>query len=178
MGAIVKHRDILVQINEIEARQKEINELQKYIGQYGKTRDVYAQYRATGWSRAFYNINATSIIKCKAAKKHINSLGYGKDKKLPGINSLRQEWAALDAEKRKMYAEYKQIKQNYRALATAKVNADYLLFDKWLEPKDVLELPNYMPNSIMGKLQIAKQQAVIQNRETQRTSRPSIGDSR
>ena len=35
-------------IKDAEMKLKEIAELQKYIGQYGKTRDVYAAYKASG----------------------------------------------------------------------------------------------------------------------------------
>jgi len=47
-------------IKEIETKQKENNELQKYIGNYGKTREIYKRYVASGRSRDFYDVHATN----------------------------------------------------------------------------------------------------------------------
>jgi DNA repair exonuclease SbcCD ATPase subunit len=117
-------RALTDEIKAAESRLKEISELQKYIGQYGKTRDVYAQYRASGWSADFFEAHRAAITLHKAAKDVFNENGY---KKLPSINSLKQEYAALDANKRKMYARYHAEKENVRALQTAKQNADRIV---------------------------------------------------
>ena len=115
---------LTTKIKEIETRQKEITELQKYVGQYGKTRDVYAAYKASGWSRTFYDEHTSDIILHRAAKKYFD--GFGK-KKLPSINMLKQEYAELAAEKKKLYSGYNELKENSRALAIAKGNADRIL---------------------------------------------------
>ena len=114
-------------IKEIESRQKEINDLQAQIGTYGKTRDVYAAYRESEWSDIFFEAHRAEITLHRAAKKFFDGLGFGKDKKLPTINALRQEWAALEAEKKKLYVGLKQIRDNHTTLGTAKANADILL---------------------------------------------------
>jgi len=111
-------------IKEVETRQKEITELQKYIGQYGKTKDVYAQYKASGWSAKFFEEHRAEITLHKAAKKYFDGLGV---KKLPSINQLKQEYAELAAERKKLYAGFREAKENSRALAIAKGNADRLL---------------------------------------------------
>jgi hypothetical protein len=36
----------------------EVSELQEHIGQYGKTRDIYAKYKTSGWSRDFCDVYA------------------------------------------------------------------------------------------------------------------------
>jgi len=115
----------LARIKEIEARQQDISELQKQIGNYVKNRDVYAKYKASGWSQDFYEVHASEIILHRAAKKYFNELGL---KKLPSINQLKQEWAALDSERRKLYSGYKAAKQKSVTLGTAKTNADVMLF--------------------------------------------------
>jgi len=115
---------LTTKIKDIEARQKEISELQKYIGQYSKTRDVYAAYKASGWSRDFYDKNAADIILNRAAKKYFDSLGV---KKLPSIKQLKEEYATLTTEKKKLYSGYHQMKQNSRSLSIAKGNADRIL---------------------------------------------------
>ncbi len=111
-------------IKEIEARLKEIAELQKHIGQYGKTRDVFSAYRASGWSAKFGEEHAADIILHRAAKKYFDGLGL---KKLPSIAALKQEYATLAAEKKKLYTGYQELKERSRSLQMAKANADRLL---------------------------------------------------
>jgi hypothetical protein len=111
-------------IREIEARQKEVADLQKHIGQYGKTREIYAKYKASGWSRDFYDVHAADIILHRAAKKYFDGLGV---KKLPSINGLKQEYAILAAEKKKLYGGYHALKDLSRELSTARVNAERIL---------------------------------------------------
>ena len=81
----------LNRIKEIEARQKEISALQKQIGTYKKTKEIYKAHIKSGRDQSFYDVRATDIILHEAAKKHFNSFGYGKNEKLPSINSLKQE---------------------------------------------------------------------------------------
>jgi hypothetical protein len=52
---------------------------------------------------------------------------HGYKGKLPTINALKQEWATLNTEKKKFYAEYHKQKTNARELANAKYNADIIL---------------------------------------------------
>lgn len=120
-GAFAK---LTADIKATETRMKEVAELQKYIGQYGKTRDVYAKYKASGWSRDFYDEHAADIILHRAAKKYFDGLGMTK---LPSINQLKQEYATLSAEKKILYANYHQLKQTSRDLSIAKGNADRIL---------------------------------------------------
>ena len=111
-------------IKEIEGRQKKISELQKQIGTYGKTKDIYAKYKASGWDRGFYDIHAADIILHRAAKKHFNEIGM---KKLPSINQLRQEYATLSSERKTLYSGYHKNKDLSRELATARANAERIL---------------------------------------------------
>ena len=114
-------------IKEAEQRMAEITALQKQIGTYGKTREIYAAYRKSGWSEKFYEEHRADITLHQAAKKYFDDLGYGKDKKLPTISSLRQEYAVLLAEKKKLYSNYRELKETSRALTIAKGNADRIL---------------------------------------------------
>ena len=111
-------------IKDADRRLSEISELQKYIGNYGKTRDTYAQYKASGWDKDFYESRRADITLHRAAKKYFNGLGL---KKLPTIAALKQEYAALQAEKKKLYSGYRSAKENMRELAVAKDNAARIL---------------------------------------------------
>ena len=111
-------------IKGIESRLGEISSLQKNIGAYSKTKDVYKQYRDSSWSKKFFAAHESDIIVHKAAKKHFESLGLTK---LPSIQSLKQEYAALDAEKRKLYQGYRSKREEMTALLRAKNNVDRLI---------------------------------------------------
>jgi len=102
----------------------EISALQKHIGAYGKTRDVYAAYRASGYSRKYLVEHEAEILTHKEAKKAFDALGL---KKIPSIKALQQEYAALLAEKKKLYASYNEAKRDMRDILTAKNNVDRLL---------------------------------------------------
>jgi len=123
-AASAEFNERLTKIKAIDKRLNEISELQKYIGQYGKTRDVYKAYSASGKDQNFYEANRAEITLHEAAKKYFNSLNL---KKLPSIQELKQEYATLLSEKKKLYVGYKEIKENHRTLGVAKMNVERLL---------------------------------------------------
>ena len=61
---------------------------------------------------------------CQAAKRHFDSLGL---KKLPSMQSLKQEYAALKAENKKRYPEYTQAREKMIELFTAQNNMEQVL---------------------------------------------------
>jgi hypothetical protein len=112
-------------IRNADKKLKDIAELQKQIGTYGKTRTVYEAYKKSGWDRSFYDANAADIILHRAAKKFFDEQGF--KGKLPSINSLKQEYAATLTEKKKLYADYRRLKDDSRALNVALENAKQIL---------------------------------------------------
>ena len=125
-AAVQKFNDLADQSKAASARMKDISELQKHIGAYGKTREIYAQYRKlTGRKREkFYEQHSSEITTCQAAKRYFDSLGL---KKLPSMQSLKQEYAILKAENKKRYPEYKQAREKMIELLTAKNNIERIL---------------------------------------------------
>lgn len=121
-----KYHEISDKTKANNERMKEISELQKQIGTYGKTREVYAQYRKLSQKKrdAFYNKHSSDIILCEAAKRYFDSLGL---QKLPSINGLKQEYAVLYAENKKLYPEQKRERAKMMELLTAKSNTDRIL---------------------------------------------------
>lgn len=107
-------------------RRKEIPEPQKHIGTYGKTREIYAQYRRLPPKKQgeFYTQYASTIISCEAAKRYFDGLGL---KKLPSVQSLKQEYAALLAEDKKLYPGQKKAKAEMMELLTVKHNTSRIL---------------------------------------------------
>ena len=125
-AAVQKFNDLADRTKAADARVKDISELQKHIGTYSKTREVYVQYRKlTGRKREkFYEQHRSEITACQAAKRYFDSLGL---KKLPSIQSLKQEYAKLEAENKKRYPEYKQTREKMIELLTAKNNVERIL---------------------------------------------------
>ena len=76
----------------------------------GKTREVYAQYRKLPLKKQkeFYTEHASTVIFCEAAKRFFDGLGL---KKLLSIQSLKQEYAALLAENKKLYPDQKRARR-------------------------------------------------------------------
>jgi hypothetical protein len=107
----------------IEERLSEISALQKHIGDYGKGRELYTQYKAKKYSQAFFEEHRAALTLHKAAKRHFDELGL---KKLPSMNSLRQEYAALLAE-RKSLGDLKAARGEMIAWAMARRNVDVIL---------------------------------------------------
>ena len=124
--AVQKFNDLSDQSKAASARMKDISELQKHIGTYFKTREVYVQYRKlTGRKREKFCEQHTSEIEgCQAAKRYFKSLSL---KKLPSMQSLKQEYAMLKAENKKRYPEYKQAREKMIELLTAKNNVERIL---------------------------------------------------
>ena len=125
-AAAQKFNDLSDQTKAASARLKDISELQRHIGTYSKTREIYAQYRKlTGRKQTqFYEQHTGEITACQAAKRYFNSLSL---KKLPSMQSLKQEYATLQAENKKRYPEYKQAREKMIELLTAKNNVERIL---------------------------------------------------
>lgn len=87
-------------------------ELQKQIVNYAKTRAVYVEYRKAGYSQKFRAEHEADILIHQAAKKHFDDVGI---EKLPSMKTLRENYAELLVEKRKVYADYKQAQSSISA---------------------------------------------------------------
>lgn len=125
-AAIAKYHDFADRTRANSERMRGISELQKHIGAYVKTREIYAQYRKLPPKKQarFYDEHTSDIIICQAAKRHFDSLGL---KKLPSIQSLKQEYAMLLTENRKLYPEQKKAKAVMMELLTARNNVERIL---------------------------------------------------
>ena len=110
---------ISARIQNIDVRLKDISALQKHIGVYSKTREIYAAYRKAGYSKKFLAEHKDDIAAHKTAKDYFDSLGL---EKLPTINKLKTEYATLAAEKKKLYTEYHPARKNMQTILSAREN--------------------------------------------------------
>ena len=123
-AASARFNDLSAKIKSAETRMTEIAVLRKHIVNYAKTRDTYAAYRKAGYSKKFLAEHESEIALHKAAKHHFDELG---GKKLPTIKALNTEYAALMAEKKAAYSEYRKAREDMKELLTAKANIDRIL---------------------------------------------------
>ena len=102
-----------------------------HITNYLKTKDVYAGYRKSGYSKQYYEEHEDEIRLCRASKRAFDELfptdvsGKTADshkKKLPSLKALRAEYAELMKEKKAAYAQYYKAKDEYRELMTYQAN--------------------------------------------------------
>ena len=68
----------------------------------------------------------------KAAKKAFDKLCV---KRLPTVKSLQAECAALLAEKKAAYADYRKVRDEMKELLTVKANVEHLLGTDKCEPE-------------------------------------------
>ena len=108
-------------IKKIDTRIAEITELHGQIVTYAKTRKTFDEYKASRYSRKFFDANADEIEQHRAAKRYFNAHGI---EKLPKIKTLNAEFDTLVAEKREAYAEYRAIRDEQRELLVHRHNVE------------------------------------------------------
>ena len=110
-------------IKAYEKRLKEISELRGNIITYSKTREVYSQYKQSGYSKKFFAEHKDDIMAHKAAKDSFNRVKG----KLPSVKELNAEYEDVLLKKRAAYAEYKEVKKNMQTYQVAKYDIDRML---------------------------------------------------
>ena len=119
-------------IREKQNRMKKINELRRAIRDYRRTEDVYAHYKASGWSPRFYNEHRAEIEDHKKAQAVYSSV----EGKMPTLKELSAEYEALKSEKEADDAALEELKPQLTTLNHVKYNFDILERDYLPEEKD------------------------------------------
>ncbi len=119
-----KYHELSDRIKTAETRMAEIAVLRAQIVNYVKTRDTYVAYRKAGYSKKFRADHEADILLHQAAKRHFDTRGV---KKLPTVKSLNTEYAKLLADKKAAYGDYRQAREEWKELLTAKANIDRIL---------------------------------------------------
>ena len=120
----VHYHELSAKIKAAEKRMAEIAVLKTHIINYAKTRDTYAAYRKAGYSKKFKAEHESEILLHQAAKKFFDDAGL---KKLPSVKSLQAEYAALLAEKKEAYADYRKAREEMKELLTIRANVQKLM---------------------------------------------------
>lgn len=110
-----------------EARLAEIAVLRGHILNYVKTREIYQGYKASGFSKVYFESHRQDLTLHKAAKEAFNERNL---KKLPRIRDLNAEYAQLLERKKKNYAEYRQQKAQMQDWLMAQKIVSVMLDEK------------------------------------------------
>ena len=111
-------------IKAAEKRIVEVQALLTHMDNYYDTRAIYVEYRKSGYSKKFFEEHRQEITIHKAAKKAFDELNLTK---LPSRKSLYEEFHQLTVQKKKDYAEYRQVRKEKEDLLIAKQTAETIL---------------------------------------------------
>ena len=117
-----------------ETRLAEIAVLRGHILNYVKTREIYQGYKASGFSKVYFESHRQDLTLHKAAKEAFNERNL---KKLPRIRDLNAEYAQLLERKKKNYAEYRQQKAQMQDWLMAQKIVSVMLDDKEQEQTEI-----------------------------------------
>ncbi len=113
-----------LRIKQLEGRMAEVAQLKTHIINYSKTRDIYKEYKKSRHKKEYRTQHADEIRKHEAAKAAFDALG---GRPIPKVAQLSEEYAALLAEKKERYEEYKVARKDMIDYQTAKQNVDRIL---------------------------------------------------
>ena len=122
--SVMRFNELSGLLKDLESQMTDNAELQRQIINYVKTREVYTEYRKSGYRKKFRAKHESEIMLHQTAKQYFDRLGL---KKLPAVKELRKQYDELLAQKRKAYAEYKQAREEMKELYNVKANVSQLL---------------------------------------------------
>lgn len=131
-----KVTELREEIKSSEKRIEELTELREQVINYFNTRETFAKYKASGYSKNFLAEHESEIILHRAAKNKFNELGL---KKLPTVKSINIEYSELVVKKKKAYSEYYSLKDKHREMLLHKSNIEKILgktFDNKIKEKE------------------------------------------
>lgn len=127
-----KVNELREEIRKYETRIEEVAELREQVINYLNTREVFAEYKASGYSKKFFTEHESEIILHRAAKNRFNELGL---KKLPSVKSINTEYSELKAKKKTAYSEYYSLKDKHREMLNYKTNIEIILDNSFCRNK-------------------------------------------
>jgi hypothetical protein len=116
----------------------EIKSLRQHIFNYSKSQDVFVQYKASGYSKEFFETHRDVLLLRNAAKEAFKKV----DGKLPSVKALDEEFQELLQEKKELYAEYKPAKERMQELLMAKQNVERFLNLQEMQEQDFAKKKN------------------------------------
>ena len=113
------------QLRQAETDLTHTSELMGAVVQYAKTRPVFDGYKAAKYSKKYLAAHEAELADYRAAKAALNNLLGGA--KLPRMADLKEKRRTLAAQKKALYADYREAQQRMREAVAVKANIDHLL---------------------------------------------------
>lgn len=123
--AVADFHTLTEQLRQTEVDLAHTSELMGAVVQYAKTRPVFDGYKAAKYSKKYLAAHETELADYRAAKAALNNLLDGA--KLPRISDLKEKRRTLAAQKKALYADYREAQQRMREAVAVKANIDHLL---------------------------------------------------
>ena len=117
-----RRNSLKTSIREKQNRMKEINRQRQAIRDYSRTKEVYTQYRESGWSVKFYQEYRQEIEDHRNAQSVYSSL----NEKLPTLKELTAEYDGLKEEKETDQAALDKLKPKLTDLKHIRYNYEML----------------------------------------------------
>ncbi|MHB8130808.1 MAG: relaxase/mobilization nuclease domain-containing protein [Mobilitalea sp.] len=127
-------QEVSEQIKASEKRMAEISVLQKHIYNYAKTKEIYVEYRKSGYSKKFYEEHVEELLLHKTAKLAFDKVD---GKRIPKVKELREEYRRLVDSKSSISSNYRKMKQERKEISVIRANINVLLTGS--EVKDVIK---------------------------------------
>ena len=128
-AALDERKALKSNIHAAQTRMEEISRQKKAILIYRRTKEVYAKFRESGWSPAFYREHKADI----EAHKEAQTVYSAADGKLPTLAELTEEYDLLLSQKRETGEEVSRLNEELKNLRHIKSNMDTLLDDERYE---------------------------------------------
>ena len=119
------YHDIGGRLRQTEADLDKTTKLMAAVVDYAKLRPVFEGYKATKYSRKYLAEYSTELSDFRAAQAAMREILNGE--KLPPMEELKEKRRRLAAEKKQLYAEYRQAQNDMREAIAVKANIDHLL---------------------------------------------------
>jgi prefoldin subunit 5 len=117
------------EIESVDAQLQNISTLQRHIGTYGKTKEIYKQYKQSKTPEQFREENSEAISAHEMARAYFDECGYGfgSGNRLPSIKELREQYATHNTEKKSLWAKYHDVRNSDKEIDNAWANVKTLL---------------------------------------------------
>lgn len=112
-------------MKETERQIKEQNYLIRLLAQHYKGRNTYRDYRKTKNKKQFKQDHQAELDLYKSASKELKEM-FGEGK-LPSMQKLKKEKAALQERKKEQYADYQEIRKEWMEIGKLIKNRDSFL---------------------------------------------------
>ncbi len=120
--SVTQTEALLESVKADEARLQEIAVLKTHIINFSKSREAFNEYKASGYSRDFFEAHRDILTLRRVAKNAFNEYmqAHPEEKSLPRVKELSTEYAEVLSRKKKNYQTYRTLRKDNEEWQVAK----------------------------------------------------------